>query len=129
MNENWQIALFTVFGAAILAAITGTVGSYIMLIQRITKLETTLDFWVNEVGTKALDLLHSPTNHLGLDALIEQYQAHEYDLTNEQWENLRIICAEIRQREGVGKDEKMLAVLGEALATHKLMRSGRGVQK
>lgn len=129
MTEGWQIAMFTVFGAAILSVIGGIFGSYILLVQRITKLETTLDFWVNEVGTKALDLLHSPSNHLGLDALIDEYRSHNYDLADEQWENLRVICAEIQARENVTKDEKLLAVLGEALSNHKLMRSGKSVTK
>lgn len=125
MSENLAIALviFVLGQAAVL--IGGSVGAYILIVQRITKLETTLDFWVNEVGTKALDLLHSPTNHLGLDALIDEYRKHDYDLTDEQWENLRIICAEIQTRKDVGKDEKLLAALGEALSNHKLMRSGK----
>lgn len=122
MSENWALMLvaFVLGQAALFTA--AIVGGYILLVQRITKLETTLDFWVNEVGTKALDLLHSPTNHLGLDALIDEYRSHNYDLTNEQWENLRFICAEIQARESVSKDEKLLAVLGEALSNHKLMR-------
>lgn len=125
MSENWAIALVIfVLGQFALLLMVGVSG-YILTVQRITKLETTLDFWVNEVGTKALDLLHSPTNHLGLDALIDEYRRHNYDLTDEQWENLRFICAEIQARENVSKDEKLLAVLGEALSNHKLMRSGK----
>lgn len=125
MSENWAIALVIfVLGQFALLLMVGVSG-YILTVQRITKLETTLDFWVNEVGTKALDLLHSPTNHLGLDALIDEYRRHNYDLTDEQWENLRTICAEIQARENVSKDEKLLAVLGEALSNHKLMRSGK----
>lgn len=125
MNENFQLFLFGGIGTILCAIIAGGLAAYILTVQRITKLETTLDFWVNEVGTKALDLLHSPTNHLGLDALIEEYQAHNYDLSTEQWENLRIICAEIQARESVSKDEKLLAILGEALSNHKLMRVGK----
>lgn len=120
-----MIALFVGVGGILCGIILGGAGISWSFAQRLTKLETTLDFWVNEVGTKALDLLHSPTNHLGLDALIDEYRRHDYDLTDEQWENLRIICAEIQTRDNVSKDEKLLAILGEALSNHKLMRSGK----
>lgn len=129
MSELWAISIAG-FILAILSALVGACFAKLssqadkisILSEKIIKLETSFDFWIESVGKKALSLLHSPTDHLRLDQLIEEYEKHDYDLTSEQWEDLRIKCQEISTDVNATKNEKLLATLGRLLADHKKMR-------
>src|ERR1700722_13617481 len=75
--------LFAMFFAVLGASIT----IYASLVQRITKIETTLDL----IGISAAKLLHSPHTP-ELDELLEKYVSQTYDLTMPEWKRLVVLA-------------------------------------
>jgi hypothetical protein len=132
MSEPWAIALAG-FVVTILVGLVGVCfGFVVLLAQRVTKLESlidrvdkmeeAIDTWIEGIGKKALSLLHSPNDHLGLDQLIEEYERRNFDLTNEQWDELKVIVTEVEGNPQATKNEILCARLARLFATHKLMR-------
>ncbi len=106
------------------------------LAERVAKLETAGDLlkltW-QLLEREVMKAMHSPTNHLGLDHLIDEYIEKHYDLAKEKWEKIHDICEKLLENpERIG-DDKALALLGFALSTHKLAQYGvvrlKGVSK
>ena len=93
-------------------------------VQRLVKLEVTVDFWgrtFERMGEKALKMLHSPDDHLGLDTLVDEYNK-SFDLPLDKWLRLNNICQAIIDDDTKPKEERTLALLSIALCTHKLSR-------
>jgi hypothetical protein len=98
------------------------IGAYVKVVQRLTKIETIIEFR----GEKALRKMHSPDDHLGLDAIVDEYFLH-YDLPKDKWLRLFELCEGIIESEKSSVLEKVLAKDVVALCIHKL--SGYGIRK
>lgn len=85
--------------------------------SRLTRMEVTFDL----MGRKAIEAMHSPDDHLGLDHLIDEYVRRNYELTLKEWQELKEICDLLINDKTISHETKALAVLGSALATHKMM--------
>lgn len=83
MTSNELTLLGLIIGAFISLASGGIVLAYLFA-QRITRLETVVEM----MGVKSINALHSPTNHLGLDELIDTCKSKEYSLTYVEWQSL-----------------------------------------
>lgn len=98
---------------------------YVTLSGRLTRIETIFEF----VGLEALKTLHSDDNHLGLDAFIdhmtEEYEKHNYDLSDDQWEQFLLKLKDVPTNEKATSMEQKTAKMIYLLCKHKLMRSGR----
>lgn len=123
MTENWSIALFTIFGGALLGAYAGIVGGAFLIIQRVQRVETSMEFMLELNGIKASRHQHSPDNHHGLDPLIDLYLQREYELTNEQWQEWFDKEEKIIRDESKSFDERENALRVAALCNHKLRRA------
>lgn len=112
-----SIWLFGGIGVCIVAGVAFAFG----VTQRITRLETMFDM----LGKRAAKILHSPDDHLGIDALLDKYILGHYDLPSEDWIVLKTSLAEIENDTSRSKDERLLCAFVSALADHKLMRNGK----
>lgn len=118
MNQTFYLWIAT----QTLGLILGGLGAYIVLVQRVTKLEARFEMFVSLVGTKVAKALHSPTNHLGIDALLEEYINRHHELSLEQWRQLHIMCENIMiAQEHVSHGEKAMAAFMAAVCEHKLI--------
>lgn len=93
-------------------------GATFSLYKEITKIRTILII----TSKRAAEILHSPDDHLGLDALLDEYKKHEYDLSFSQWEDLKQRCEEIINNPHCTKSERLLALLVTEFSVHKLQR-------
>lgn len=113
MNETLQMWLF---GA--LFACAGVGAFFVLQFSiRLTRIETMFDL----LGKRAAKFLHSPTNHLGVDRLLELYMDHHHDLSMQQWEDLHFAMEVVVKNANASANEKLLAVFLAELCNHKLM--------
>lgn len=113
MNQEtilWLIAQ----SAALLGAM---VTAYIGVVQRLTRLETTIAL----MGVKAARILHSPHTP-DLDRLLEKYVDRDYELTYEEWTELLARCEAIENDLSNPKDQRALAAIVIAVCSHKLSK-------
>lgn len=113
MNQEtilWLIAQ----SAALLGAM---VTAYIGVVQRLTRLETTIAL----IGVKAARVLHSPHTPQ-LDRLLEKYIDRNYELTSEEWQELLGRCQAIEDDLSNPKDQRALAAIVSAVCSHKLSK-------
>ena len=112
-----SIWLFGGVGVCIIAGVTFAFG----VSQRITRLETMFDM----LGKRAARILHSPDDHLGIDALLDKYILGHYDLPSGDWIILKSKLAQIENDPSRSKDERLLCAFVSAPADHKLMIRGK----
>lgn len=112
MNETLQIWLFggsyALFGGLALFALN--------LNNRLIRFETMLELW----GRKAAKLLHSPSNHLGMDELIDKYLDRNYELTWDEWTQWLALCIAVEQDDSKTPSERLLAAGMGTICEHKL---------
>jgi hypothetical protein len=114
MEETIQIWLFGGIGACVIAGVAFAFG----VTQRITRLETILDI----LGKRAAKILHSPDDHLRIDALLDKYIECHYDFPYSDWLLLIDALLVIENDINRTKDEWMLCAFVNAVVTHKLQR-------
>lgn len=113
MNETLQMWLFgAAFGAIVSLAIF--VAS---LRNEVVKIRTILII----TSKRAAEILHSPDDHLQLDALLDRYKAKEHELTYSEWQELKTRCEEIIANPACSKSERLLALMVVEFSVHKLM--------
>lgn len=113
MNETLLIWLF---GGVVtwLGALTGLV---LLLKTEVTKIRTILII----TSKRAAEILHSPDDHLGIDALLDKYKLHEHELSYTEWQELKTRCEEIITNTACTKSERLLALFIVEFSAHKLM--------
>jgi hypothetical protein len=118
MSELWQTTLFIVMGGW-LAIMTGAGFAFAFTISnRMTRMETTFEL----MGSNAFKAMHSPSDHLELDGLVEKYEANNNDLPMEDWEAVLNRCTMIASNQTKPREDRLAAGLCAAFAKHKLMR-------
>lgn len=96
----------------------GTV-AHISVVQRLARLEAVIEM----MGRKAMEQLHSPDDHHGLDVLIDKYLA-THDLNEGEWTTIRDTCEEVLRNPDTPHSEKQWALIAFGLSIHKLQRYG-----
>lgn len=91
------------------------VGAYIRLIQRVTKVEVI----INLLGKNAARALHSPTNHHGIDELLDKYMQGHNTLTPIEWDILQKRCEVIAKEYPA---EKSMALFLSAFCERELVK-------
>lgn len=99
--------------------------NYNRLSERLVKLETTFEL----LGENAARLLHSPTNHLKMDELLDKYIDRHYEMTPKEWDDLRAKCEEVVEDPSHSKDERLMAAILGAVCCHKTMMPPEKVKK
>lgn len=121
MNPEAWIAIIGI----VAVSLGGIIMVYVTLSSRLTRIETIFEF----VGLEALKTLHSDDNHLGLDEFIDhmadEYEKHNYDLTDAQWEEFMLKLKDVPTNETATSMERKTARMIYLMCYHKLMRSGR----
>lgn len=121
MDKDIVLWIFGIMVTANSTAICAGVVGYISIVQRLTKMETTLAL----MGFNAAKALHSPHTP-ELDSLLEKYmkdyEDKNYDLPYEDWVKLKKICDEILEDRELAAGYRAAAGIVQALCTHKLMR-------
>jgi hypothetical protein len=94
--------------------------------ERVIALEAVLDM----IGKKAAKMLHSPHDPWGIDHFLDEYIAHDHDLSDARWREFHAKCEELQKLDHAAIDVRVLAMLvqslskfGRELAEHKLKRS------
>lgn len=114
-------------GGIFVSLITADVVSYIVLkdkisdfnmalIQRVTRLEALLE----HIGAKSAKILHSPDDHLGIDALLDKYLDRNYELSMSEWTVLMQRCEEIENDRNLSQGARLSAAMLNAICHHKL---------
>lgn len=94
----WIIGQFVLTLGAVLTV-------YVKVISRIVAIETLL----RTMGEKAARALHSPTDHHGIDPLLDKYLDPTQGLTFQDWHDLHDKCETIIRSDTSSKGEKALA--------------------
>lgn len=124
MSEAWQIALFTILGGWVFTITVGVAATVVVMRERLTRLETRFEDWLDRAGVLAAKVLHSPDNHLGIDGYLDSYIAHHHDMSLQEWADFHDICVEVTRDEKSTKLEKVQAEFLMQLCLHKISRSG-----
>lgn len=93
------------------------IGAYVSVIQRLTRVEAVISLF----GEKAAKMLHSPDNHHGIDDLLDKYLDRNYELSFDEWTELKTKCEAIEANKSLSHGERILAAFLSALAHHKLL--------
>lgn len=102
MSETMLIWLFGIVG---LWCLTNTATIYTLVVI-VSKLKTILIM----TSKRAADILHSPDDHLGLDALLEKHKDGPHRLTSEEWDVLKRECDKIVANPANTKSERLAAL-------------------
>ncbi|MDE2100808.1 MAG: hypothetical protein KGL39_26415 [Patescibacteria group bacterium] len=124
MNEiqMWLTGMILVGGGT---CVVGFTGFAFYITQRVTRLEASWE----QFGVNAIKALHGPTDHIGLDGLVEKYEANNHDLPTEDWEIIFQVCTNLANNRERPTAERIGLSLAAAFTNHKLMRSGRSHSK
>lgn len=75
-------------------------------------------------GKKVAKQLHSPTNHHGLDRFLDMYIDNNYDMTVQEWQELKARCEETERNLNSTEMEKDQAAFISATCVRNLMKYG-----
>lgn len=90
MNQEAILWMFGIVQTVICLAITGGLAWLLIIVQRLTKVETILALFAE----KAAAILHSPHTP-ELDKLLEKYCDREYELSDSEWRQLMAMTFDI----------------------------------
>ena len=117
MSEPITLWLF-----GILAGCIGTVAiAVFMIAQRLVKLETIFNFWIETIGKKAANILHSPVDHFGLDKYLDKFLHDHPVLIYEDWEEIKRMCEKVENDKSVESVKRFVAGFVAAGAMQKMM--------
>ena len=117
MNETILIWLFGII-AVLLSCIFGILYTQA---QRLVKMETIFNFWVETIGKKAAQILHSPGDHFGLDKYLDSYIENHPDMNLQDWYELKILCERVERDETIESGKRLIAGFVAAGAIQKIM--------
>jgi hypothetical protein len=117
---EWQIALFSGIGAILCGIILSGVGFAFVISNRVTRIESSLEFWIDSMGRLAAKKLHSPDDHLGIDAFLDIYIQNAHTMTLEQWSEFKLVCLKSRSDPLATKAEKAYAEFLIELCEYKM---------
>lgn len=110
------ISATLVIGGALITSHISMIRSNAELKERVKVLEVMMD----KFGMKAARALHHTFDPYGLDLLLDKYLDCNYELSNEEWQELRARCIEVENRPDASKEDKFFAGMLEAVCMHKL---------
>lgn len=119
MHEDTLIWLFGVLGVWCLTL----TGIWFHTKMEVKRIRLAVEMFIDGIGKGASMVLHSPTNHLGMDALIDKY-VKDHDLDFEEWLAFRELCRKAIADPEVDKEQTGFAIMVHALCEHKLQRYG-----
>ena len=105
MNEETLIWLFGILGVWCLK---NTIMGYYLAWQ-MKKIRLAVELFITENGKGAAIILHSPDDHLGLDALVDKYVNDHQELSRDDWIKLGTICQRIKTDKDLTNGERMAA--------------------
>jgi hypothetical protein len=117
MNETIILALFGGIGICLMAL----AGATYTLSQRMTKMETIFNFWIETIGNKAAKILHSPGDSLGLDKYLDKYLNDHPALVLEDWVEIKLMCEKVEQNREVDAGKRLIAGFVAAGAQQKIL--------
>lgn len=115
---NLQIILFLSAQAVVFAG--AIIGSYVVLRERVTRIEVKFETFLLLLGNKVAKLMHSPTDHLGFDFYSEQYQKRHHEMSYDEWEALGKKCGEVERNPDATQQEQLMAAFIGMVCEHKL---------
>lgn len=110
-----ELALWIIGQVVVTAGAVITI--YVKLVSRIVAIETLLRM----MGEKFARALHSPTDHHGIDPLLDKYLDRNYELTLEEWAQLHDKMESIIRDHTASKGEQALASFLSAICEHKML--------
>jgi hypothetical protein len=120
MSETLLMWMFGITGAW-LVALSGTV-LHLLIAQ--VKTNFAINLFIDSLGDKLAKALHADDDHLGLDSLLDKYLDQHYDLTLDEWLELRDKCNKTLEDTSVSQNERGMAGILAAVCDHKLTRYG-----
>lgn len=112
--------LFGIMGAWLVAL---SVAVLHLLIAQV-KTNFAINLFIDSLGEKLAKALHRDDDKFGLDALLDKYLDQHYDLTMEEWIELRDLCNKTLANHSISKNERGMAGMLAAVCDHKLTRYG-----
>jgi hypothetical protein len=116
MSETLNMWLFGAIGGWL--AVLSSAVLVIKLDQ--VKTRVAVDLFIDTLGEKIAKALHADDDHLQLDALLDKYLSRHYELSFEEWTELRDRCDRILENKDVSKVERSLAGMLAGVCEHKL---------
>lgn len=105
MNEPTLLWLFGILGVWALAH---TAAIWWMKTQ-VKKIRLAVELFVSDMGKAAALVLHSPTDHLGIDTLLDKYIQNHHDLPYEDWKQLKERCEQIERDHTLDSNPRLAA--------------------
>lgn len=108
MNQELLIWIYSGLFACVVAGVL----AYLKISDRFNKLElrfVRIEVTFELLGRNAAQVLHSPHDPYGLDAMLDKYLDHNYQFTNTEWQELLDRCTAIYRKHDAPKDERYFA--------------------
>lgn len=117
MSETTQQWLFGVIGVWC----AGMSIAILHLIIQQVKTKVAVDLFIDTLGEKLARALHRDDDSLRIDGLLDKYLNRHYELSYEEWVELRDKCNAILANKQISKLERSLAGMLAGVCEHKLM--------
>jgi hypothetical protein len=117
MSETLLLWLFGI----IAAGISTVAGAVYLQSQRLTRLETIFNFWIETIGNKAAQILHSPHDDLGLDKYLDKYINEHPTLVLADWIEIKIMCERAEKNIAIEPGRRLVAGFVAAGAMQKIL--------
>ena len=123
MNVETQIWLFGVIGFWLLSLTSVVWWSK----GEVKTMRLAMKLFIDGMGKAAVEVLHSPDDHLGLDVFLDKYKAGHFDMSNEDWITFKERCDRLQNDSSISAAERMaaatiLAAFAAQVALHKIQR-------
>lgn len=91
------------------------------------KMSLALELYFKKMEAAALEVLHSPNDHLGLDYYIDKYRKGHNDMSDQEWHEFHEILTDLKDSKTITLEEKLAAAqllntFAVLVALHKLQR-------
>jgi len=117
MNQELQLWIFGIVGAWLIMLSAALLK---VIIEQV-KTKVAVDLFIDTLGEKIAKALHADDDHHHLDALLDKYLKRDYELSYEEWFELKNRCNHILETKGCTDIDRSLSGMLAAVCEHKLI--------
>jgi hypothetical protein len=88
--------------------------------ERVGRLESTLEAWLDKMGLAAAKMLHRDDDKFQVDFYLDIYRNRHHEMSMDQWIQFRVLMDETANNPKASKQEQVMAQFLAELAAHKL---------
>jgi hypothetical protein len=117
----WLFGAVAAWGLILSGAVLKLFMAQWQMRMAIAQMKVAVDLFIDTLGEKLAKVLHADDDHHQLDELLDKYMNPAYELSYEEWFELKNRCNHILETKTYSDLERSLAGLLAAVCEHKLI--------